>query len=54
MVMDKSSREAKIDWRAQQRALERSAFPLPDEQLRLLFDHIDEPIALHLAITRYA
>ena len=39
--MDASSREAKTKWQAQQRFLARAAFPLPDNELQQLFDHVD-------------
>lgn len=40
-AMDTSSREAKAEWRQQQRSSARAAFPLSDDQLQQMFDWVD-------------
>lgn len=40
--MDEFSRSAKARWKAEQRVLARTAFPLADNELQRLFDHVSE------------
>jgi hypothetical protein len=44
-TVDSQSRSDKKRWQAQQRAAARAAFPLPDERLGRLFDHVARGLA---------
>ena len=40
-------RELKKEWQRQQRAAARAALPLPDNQVKALFDHLDTELPKH-------
>ena len=42
--MDSADRERKKAWQARERQAAKEAFPLPDESLQSLFDHVDNAL----------